>query len=186
MSVHLDMEDNDLIGLFARLKAIPVAKVIRNAARDFVQAALRATPRGQLSKSPYGRIKLGSSTRYFRVDRLTPKQLRRMKRRARQDKRLTLPLPMRRGWSKSSWIGAFRELEMGKTPTAPARLPQTVIQRLSSATKGGTEENPEIRITDDGRPCRPRPSDHGAGAGRRRPLAHLLRGERTPWPWAAS
>lgn len=149
MTADVEFDAAGLIDLFARLKGIPVAKVIRNAARDFVQAALKATPRGRLSKSPYGRVKVGDDYRYFRIDRLTPRELARAKRRRRRDSRLTMPLPMRRGWSKASWIGAFRELGMGRTPTAPRKLPSAVIQRLSTAAAAGDERHPEIRITDD-------------------------------------
>ena len=149
MTASVDFDAAGLIDLFARLKGIPVAKVIRNAARDFVQAALKATPRGRLAKSPYGRVKLGADYRYFRLDRLSPRELARAKRRRKRDSRLTMPLPMRRGWSKASWIGAFRELGMGRTPTAPRKLPASVIQRLSTAAMAGDDQHPEIRITDD-------------------------------------
>ena len=118
MNVKVDIQDKGLLQTYAAMKNIPLAKVIRNAARDFVQAAYKATPTARIStkESPYVRIRIADMQvsrhgktwtrgiyRYIRWDSLDDAARQRLeKHRVR----------IKKGWSKASWIRLMRILGM--------------------------------------------------------------------------
>ena len=106
MNVKVDIQDKGLLQTYAAMKNIPLAKVIRNAARDFVQAAYKATPTARITQSPYVRIPIEGVKKVFRYipwDSLDEKGQERLKKRR---------IRLQRGWSKASWIRLMRILGM--------------------------------------------------------------------------
>lgn len=106
MNINAEIQDKGLLKTYAALKNIPLAKVIRNAARDFVQAAYKATPMARITQSPYVRIPIEGAKRVFRYipwDSLDEKAQGRLKKRR---------IRLQRGWSKASWIRLMRILGM--------------------------------------------------------------------------
>ena len=94
-------------------KNVPMEKVVRNAARDFTQAAYRATPTAKVRQTNF--LYLGKKNPPFggygrpRWVKKEPTQ---------SGSRWDPPFRVARGYSKSSWIGMMRELGMsGKRTT---------------------------------------------------------------------
>lgn len=115
MTVQLD--SRELVSAFARLKNIPVWKVIRNAAKDFTRGAYDATPVAKKSTSPYYRAKYKGRTWYVKQSQLTKGTRGKMKALAkgeqvefRQGRPVLKRVLIKKGWSKSTWIGAMRTL----------------------------------------------------------------------------
>lgn len=142
MRVFVRINTAQMLRLFADLKGVPLAKVIRNAARDFAQAALKATPLAKIRSSPYARITLaGGGTRYARLDRYGGSTLRNLRKKKYR-------IRINRGWSRASWIGVFRALGMEKAPHAPARLP-AAVETIGRADMDGDDTSPRVRILDE-------------------------------------
>ena len=84
MNFNVDIQDKGLLATYAALKNIPLAKVLRNAARDFVQAAYRATPMARIAQSRYARIPIEGTKKAYRYipwDSLDEKGQERLKKR---------------------------------------------------------------------------------------------------------
>lgn len=160
LAIHTDA--SGLIAAYARLKGIPVATVVRNASRDFVKAAYTKTPTAKIGKSPYytfvswrtgkrvylhesqvetertrkGKAKLARKWRKFNPARgftwLNQFKLRRVR--------------VAKGWSKASWINAFRAL--GIPPKSrPARVPPKA-ETLSDVAAAGAAQKAQMTLTD--------------------------------------
>jgi len=141
----IQVEAQELMGAFARLKQIPLAKVVRNAARDFAQAAQKATPNAAISRSPwYLATRYEQTQETYQTKRGKTKTRtvwangsdgRRVKRgnswfiheskigsgRAYWRKGGIEVRKMRvyRGWSKASWIGIMKALGMSHGGVKP-------------------------------------------------------------------
>jgi len=89
------------------VKGVPMAKVIRNAARDFVQEAYRATPLAKKRQTDF--LYLGKK-RPPHGGRGRPRWVR--KEPTKSGSRWDPPFSIARGFSKSSWIGMMRQLGM--------------------------------------------------------------------------
>jgi hypothetical protein len=129
----------DLMDAMARLKDIPMSKVVRNAARDFSKAAFRATPTAQVSRSEF----------YVFTDRQGRRRYLhefQVAGRKRKSMRSLRKVRIAKGWSRASWIGVFRALGM-QPPAKPVRIPQTV-EGISSATALGDDTMSTVRLTD--------------------------------------
>ncbi len=142
MNIQAEIQDKGLIATYAALKNVPLAKVLRNMARDFVQAAFKTTPLARISISPFVRVPIEGTKRtyhYIRWHSLDRKAKKRLK-----DRRVII----HRGWSKASWIQAMRLLGMngkdGSPPQEKADLPDAVRQL---ATVGVTDK--QAVITDE-------------------------------------
>ncbi len=134
MSTAIDSKG--LLQRFAELKGIPVSKVLRNAARDFVQAALRETPMAYLSRSPWARIKTrGGKTAYRRIDNFDG---------AARDRLAKQRIRIRRGWNRATWRGVMAALGMTQR-NRPRSVPRAVDVR-SGAVWSGTETAPEVTV----------------------------------------
>lgn len=143
MNIQTKIQDKGLLQTYARLKNIPMAKVLRNAARDFVQAAYRATPLARIKQSPYVRLPIEGTKhtyRYILWDSLDEKAQERLKKRR---------IRLQRGWSKASWIHLMRVLGMtnknGDMRKERSGKRWDAVNRL--ATIGGNPER-EVEITD--------------------------------------
>ena len=115
---------NELLDYYAELKQIPLSKILRNAAKDFVQGAYgksdKTTPVGEkITKNPWalvpGRGKMAGKGVYLRLDNLPPEDQKRL-----EKFRLAKPL---RGFARSMFIPVMRELEFKqKKPPQAANL----------------------------------------------------------------
>lgn len=124
-----------------RLKGIPLAKVIRNASRDFVQGAFKATPTAQISKSEYYKAEKDGKTWYIPASQLAG-------RRIKQKNGLSIKkVRIRKGWSKYTWVGVMRELGMA-SKNIPARLGSHVAEK-SQSTQSLNATNPKVVISDE-------------------------------------
>lgn len=117
--------DGNLIHAIANLGTIPIAKIIRNAARDFVSAGYKATPIAkpidrpcylEIWKTPGGwrkskkikgkweKVQQGEFLKWIGFDerKLKSKYVRKH--------------VYGRGWSKASWFNLFQRLGMEKAP----------------------------------------------------------------------
>lgn len=131
------LDPKSLMEALARLKGISVSKVVRNASRDFAQAALKATPVAVKSKSEY----------YYYYDKQGQRKYLHESQLAGR-KRLTGLRKVRiaKGWSKSSWLGIFRALGMSMKDR-PNRLPQKV-EHISYAVSRGNDTQSTTTMTD--------------------------------------
>lgn len=99
---------SSMMQAFASLKKIPVEKVLRNAAKDYVQGAFEATPSAQIGKSEFYRAEKGNKRWYIHESQLAGRKIRNKK-----GSDVTLKkVRIKKGWMKSTWIGAMRALGM--------------------------------------------------------------------------
>ena len=165
------LDTHQLMDALARLKSIPLAKVVRNAARDYVQAAEKVTPLAKQGKSRYvkaayyavgdvsyttkkGKVKTrrdflrngnGHKIRtgnYWYIPADRVGSLKASKKTGLVIRKVRVS----KGWSKMTWVGAMRELGM-TTKSRPASLPASVEAKSHTAQQGG--DNPSITITDE-------------------------------------
>lgn len=133
------IDTTQLIQAYARLKRIPVASVMRHAAKDFVRRAQDVTPTASVSRSDYYRAtryemadvqyttKTGKvkTRRDWRVDAkgrrtrigdtwyMHESQVSKMtKAKWKRGGIEVRKIKIRKGWSKATWIGAMRALGM--------------------------------------------------------------------------
>lgn len=153
MSNNINIEG--VMQALARLKGIPVAKVLRNAARDFTQGAYKATPLAQVSKSPYYTFvdARTGQRRYLRDSQVETETTRTGKAKMSAHWRgLKAEFHLRKvrvakGWSKATWAGVMRSLGMAAKAT-PARLPQ-VVETKSELTEALASATPKVTIMDE-------------------------------------
>ena len=164
MSITIKTDAKSLLETYAKLKQIPMEKILRNAGRDFVQAALKVTPLSKLPKSPFARIPLeGRKVRYVHIEHSLTKTYYRRRKVNKKTGQVTYkvadkPKPsrvrhlnkycmvLRRGWSKASWIGVFRALGVPER-VAMRALPQAV-QTIANATVSGSGSQAQVHILD--------------------------------------
>lgn len=137
MLLSTNIHAESLIEALARLKDISVSKVVRNASRDFAQAALKATPTAQVSKSEFFYYWRDGVKHY-----LHQSQVGKRKRKSKLRK-----VRIHKGWSKASWLGVFRALGVSLRMSTN-RLPQAV-EHLSNAIVSGNPENAKCVLTDN-------------------------------------
>ncbi|MBO4513518.1 MAG: hypothetical protein J5746_12210 [Victivallales bacterium] len=154
MTVNCDMQGS-LLDTLARMKKIPIGKVIRNAGRDFAREAYKITPTAQISKSPYYRYfdQRDQKWHYLHesqvVESYTTKRgltRNRIRQGAKDAFGKLKKVKIAKGWSKASWIGVFKAL--GLPPKAKGSLP-VAVEQLSDATMTETAWMAEIVIADD-------------------------------------
>ena len=136
--MKMEVDAKALIDEFARLKRIPVSKVLRNMARDLTQAAYKAMPVSVLKNSSFARF--GDKEHgYIYVP--IEKYARSKKQRTHL---LAHRVPMKTGWSKAGWIGVMRSLGM-TTKKKPSKIP-TAVERIGYSIASGTDTKPVIEI----------------------------------------
>lgn len=139
--------------LMAQLKAVPVDKVLRNAARDFAHGAYRATRSAAVRKTDFLQVPDKRDGRYYRAFRaaqaanernhggrhvLAPNMyvrggMRWIRRRAVRRPGLrggttpNPPYPVAKGFARASWIGVFRSLGM-QTQRPAASVPPAAVE----------------------------------------------------------
>lgn len=114
---------DDLMRKMAAAKDIPIGKVVRNAARDYVHAAYLTTPRANRSKTAFlivpGRGRL--SGRNIWVNKLAPRKTVQsnpsvfpsvIPKGHRRRANLSPPYECGAGYAKASWVGLMRALGM--------------------------------------------------------------------------
>ena len=142
-----------LLEAFARLKGIPVQKVIHNAGKDFVQAALKATPLGKVLEKPFDVISVETGTRKKRLVAVKGKYGRNAGRfiivpkGAKVGKGYkTKPFIIKRGWNRATWRGVMAALGMNQK-NRPKKVP-SIVDAMSGAAWSGTKEAPTLTISD--------------------------------------
>lgn len=140
------VETRELMEALARLKQVPLAKVMRNAARDFVAGAYQATPLAK-ERGEGGYLEL--------LDR------KRTESGAKVVRYIPAPKPGRkrslwtrwhtyaRGWSRASWIGIMRDLGMGSGKQVETKELAPAVRAISRAWQIGTEQEPGWGFLDD-------------------------------------
>lgn len=119
MKVKIEVKKDALLKEYARIKNVPIGKVIRNATKDFLQAAQRHTPMGAkkrksgwLSIAPEairGDHKLQDDGKvWFGPQILSAKDKTRLRKAGAK-----VPT-VRKGYSKATWIGAMQALGMNR------------------------------------------------------------------------
>lgn len=154
--MNIAIDNKDLIATYAAMKKVPMAKVIRNASRDFAQAAYKATPTAVKSSSDYYWYKGADGQRHYlhkrMVKRKTIKAADGSKRKkwvlkSGRDLEGSLhKVRIAKGWSKASWIGVFRALGMDapkRAKTAPEKA-----ETLSSITEAASGATAKATIID--------------------------------------
>lgn len=145
MSIKIDIEAKELIEACARLSGVPVAKVIRNASRDYARGAKEATPLAKISKSKYYRLydDAGQIIRYIPENQVPKKHDRHLKK-----------VRVARGYAKASWLNVFAQLGIlheKNAPKAPKSLNAQASARLhqkSNVVMTATQTHAEAEITD--------------------------------------
>ena len=137
MILSTKIDASSMVEALARLKGISVQKVVRNASRDFAQAALKATPTAKISKSQYYIWWDRKGNKHF----LHENQVGKRKRGSKLRK-----VRIHKGWSKASWLGVFRALGISMRMST-SRLPNAV-EHISNAIASGTPEKAKTVITD--------------------------------------
>lgn len=150
MITGVSMELGGLMRQLARLKNVPIEKVVRNASRDFVMGAYTAAPVAKKSRSLFARVTLrNGQIAYLNITRAASQSARaaakgkgsaaRARTRARLEK---YRVRIMKGFSRSTWIGAMRSLGMhskhvgNSLPTAVAwmsRARQTIDTKTVAA-----------------------------------------------------
>ena len=147
MSSTTTIDAKGLLEAFARLKGIPVQKVIRNAGRDFVQAALKATPIAQAAAKPFLLV-VGADKKVL-VHKHGPRMGRAIviPEGAPHSKSVnTRKLYVRRGWNRATWRGVMAALGMNQK-NRPQKVP-SAVDAMSGASWSGTQEAPTLTISD--------------------------------------
>ena len=171
--VSINMDFKSLTEAYARLKGIPLAKVLRNAARDFVRAARKATPEAKVKRAIYVRATMYETTDEVYTTKRGKVKTRRAFTRDAAGKRVSTGkswyIPINRvgklkrnntktglvmhkvriahGWSKATWLGAMAALGIGGEAKRPASIPP-VAEARSTATAHGDDIKPAVTITD--------------------------------------
>lgn len=154
--LSIRMGAKELMAAYAAAKKVPMATVIRNAARDFAQAAYKATPTAIKSSSDYYWYKGADGQRHYLHKRMVKRKTfkaadgsRRRKWVLKSGRDLEGSLHrvrIAKGWSKASWIGVFRALGMDapkRAKTAPEKA-----ETLSSITEAASGATAKATITD--------------------------------------
>lgn len=128
---------------YARLKKIPLLKVIHNAAKDFVQAALPATPIADSSKPKWVRAEKDGKVWYLPIERANKRRLGQLEKGGIKYTRLNI----RKGWSRSTWIGVMQALGMTSSRGKPAKPQTHAIDKSDIAFSEG-ENKASAVITD--------------------------------------
>lgn len=136
LTCHMDA--SELMAAMARLKKIPMTKVVRNSARDFARAAKRATPVAVKSKSEYYTFVQGGRRRYLHESMFAGRSKKSMQRLRK--------VRIAKNWSQASWFGIFRVL--GLPAPKIGRLPADKIALLSNAVDYGDDTNATMHMTD--------------------------------------
>lgn len=138
----MNISISSIMSALARLKNIPLAKVIRNASRDYTQAAYTATPLAKISKSEWYVARRDGRKWYIHESQVSGKKIRNRKTGTRVSK-----VRIQKGWSKSTWIGAMKALGMSPK-NRPARVRPEAEER-SQAVQMTSNTNPKAVITDN-------------------------------------
>lgn len=181
LGIRVQVHKDGLLEEYARLKKVPLAKVIRNAAKDFLQAAYRATPiaarrtkAGWLAMAP-SKLRGSAAHReqsnglvWFGPRMLTARDKRRLRAAGAAVPRI------RRGYSKATWIGAMRALGMGRSAPAGMDSATNVATLRTEGTGSNVSATVRNWLSFDRRP--------GAQADiLRSGLAHAARRIRDDW-----
>jgi len=141
--IKVGINVNNLMEAYARLKGIPLASVVKHASRDYVQGGFNATPNAIISRSEYYRAEKNGKTWYIHESQVAGKTVRKM----RKDGTSIKKVRVRKGWSKSTWIGAFRAL--GMSAEFPSKRLEADVEHKSTAVQHINADNPKTIVTTD-------------------------------------
>lgn len=158
---------NDLVSQMSRLKNVPVDKVTRNAGRDFVKGAYMAAPVAKISKSKFAIVTLKNGEKQvLNITKAAQQSAARARagrgaevREATKARLNARRIVIQRGFSKATWIGAFRAL--GVSTTKPAKNIPDKLTRLSTVRWHIKESEASVEIIDQNMAFKGLP---GAGA----------------------
>lgn len=137
IDIGVKIDAAGLVAALAALKNVPVAKVVRNASRDFAQAAHKATPVAKIGRSEYYKYFDKSGQPHFLhesmvVGRKSRKGLRKVR--------------VHKGWSRASWLGIFRAL--GISMRIPFQRLPNKVEHISHAITRGSQTDSTVTMTD--------------------------------------
>lgn len=136
MDITIMTDPKRLMEAMARLKDIPVSKVVRNASRDFAQAAQKETPIANKSKSEFYKYIKDGEPHFLHESQVASRKRKAGLRKVR----------IYKGWSRASWLGVFRALGVS-LKVSVQRLPSKV-EHMSSAVARGDSTTSSTTITD--------------------------------------
>ena len=136
IGIGLAIDPTGLVSALASLKNVPLAKVVRNASRDFAQAAQKATPVAQTGKSEYYKWFDKQGQPHFLHESMLVGRSRRSLRKVRVYK----------GWSRASWLGIFRAL--GVSMRIPVQRLPGKVEHISNAITSGSQTDSTVTMTD--------------------------------------
>lgn len=139
--MNMTLDIGAMMHALAEVKGIPLGKVIRNASRDYAQAAQKATPVAKTGTSEYYVATRNGRRWYVHQSQIRGRianreggtQLRKVR--------------IHRGWSKATWIGAMRAL--GMSSKQPARRLPSAVEHKAYAIQRTAGENPSVTISDE-------------------------------------
>ena len=155
IGLSITMDAKDIMAAYAAAKGVPMAKVIRNAARDFARAAFYKTPTAAIKKSEYLWYRGKDGKIHYLHERLAEKQAYtvvvdgKKRRRTKWVAKYGLTgetlrrVMVGKGWSKASWTGVFRALGL-PPPNKPKYIPvkaetlSSLAERFAGATASAT------------------------------------------------
>lgn len=155
--MNITIDTKDLMAAYAAMKKVPMAKVIRNASRDFAQAAYKATPTAVKAKSDYYWYKGKDGKRHYLHSRMVrrktvtgadgAKRKKWVLKSGRETEGDIHKVRIAKGWSKASWIGVFKALGMEKIPNRAKTAP-AAAETLSSIAEAASGATASATITD--------------------------------------
>ena len=156
MSIVAKIDSEAALKKYAELKKIPLARVLFHAAKDVAQAAYKATPK---SKRQDGRFYTFKDAKTGEQRYLPKRMMKEPKGKRKQRSAFSAsfeadwrrhPLTVSRGWSRGSWIGIFRALDMKKKPTTgnSKMKGSDKVATLGTVQQASSEGKAEVTITD--------------------------------------
>lgn len=134
IGIDVTVLNDGILQTFADLKNVKIAKVVRNAARDIVYGAYLATPRSTAKKSPYAEVPNQFHSGNVKI-RLDPGGRKKPQPPSERERLSPYRLVVRRGWSKATWIGAMRALQMNqKTAAKLDEASKAMVQKKKPTT----------------------------------------------------
>lgn len=124
-----------LMHRLAEAKGVPLAKVIRNASKDFAFEAQRATPVAKITKSPYWFIKAPKSGQ--------PRWVVKWSAKSKSGWQKQLFRKVSKGYAKASWLGMMSALGIGK---GAGKFQSAQRTSTAIAQAADSERNPVVRM----------------------------------------
>ena len=152
----INMDAKELFEAMARLKGIPIEKVVRNASRDFARAGKKATPQAIISKSPYYKFfdERDGKWHFLHETQVEEEYInrkgiskKRVSKKAKNAFGQLRKVRIAKNWSKYSWNGVFAALGMSdEIRSVPARMQK--VNQIGNAFVSSSQEEASVTIED--------------------------------------